>query len=166
MTTWTIRDESPADTQAIAELTRSAFSDAPHSDGTEAEIPARLRADGALDLSLVAEDAGALIGHVAFSPVTISDGSTGWYGLGPVSVLPARQAQGIGTALIRNGLARLEALGAKGCVVLGEPAFYARFGFVHDPVLSYPGPAPAYFQRLVFSGSAPAGVVSYAPAFG
>ncbi len=167
MNTIIIRPERPGDDAAIAALTAEAFRDAPHSDGSEAAIVARLRADGDLALSLVAEAGGALTGHIAFSPVCIGGNSaSGWYGLGPVSVVPARQGEGIGGALIAEGFARLQAMGAKGCVVLGDPAYYGRFGFAHDPQLIYPGPPPEYFQRIVFAGEPPAGEVRYAAAFG
>ena len=167
MTEWTVRDEAPGDEAAIAAVTAAAFRGAPHSDGSEAEIIERLRVAGDLALSLVAVDAdGAIVGHVAFSPVTISDGTPGWYGLGPVSVVPSRQGTGIGSSLIRAGLERLRSAGARGCVVLGEPAFYARFGFRHDPRLVFPGPPPEYFLRLVFAGPEPRGAVGYSRAFG
>ena len=162
---WTIREERPGDEQAITALVDAAFRDAPHSDGTEAAIVERLRADGDLALSLVAAE-GSLVGHVAFSPVTLSDGTARWYGLGPVAVSPRRQGEGIGTALVRQGLERLQAMEAGGCVVLGEPGYYGRFGFRHDPRLAFPGPPPEYFQRLVLDGEPPAGTVRYARAFG
>ena len=73
----------------------------------------------ALTLSLVAHEDGRQVGHAAFSPVTIGDGSADWCGLGPVAVLPGMQGRGVGAALIREGLARLRALGAAGCVVMG-----------------------------------------------
>ncbi len=164
---WSIRNERPGDEPAIAALTGAAFRDAPHGDGGEVAIVERLRADGDLTLSLVAENLDrAIVGHIAFSPVTISDGTPGWYGLGPMSVIPLRQRAGIGSALIREGLSRLGGIGASGCVVLGDPAYYGRFGFGHDPALTYPGPPAEYFQRLVLQGTAPAGTVRYAPAFG
>jgi predicted N-acetyltransferase YhbS len=166
VTGWRIRDERPAEAQVIAALTEAAFREAEHTDGTEGAIPAKLRESGALTVSLVADADGELVGHVALSPVALSDGSDGWYGLGPVSVIPARQGDGIGSALIREGIARLGQLGARGCVVLGEPAFYGRFGFRHDPRLVYPGPPPEYFQRIVFNGAEPQGEVSYSRAFG
>ena len=164
---WTIRDERPGDEPAIAALTAAAFHDVAHSDGSEAAIVERLRADGDLAISLVAENLDlAIVGHAAFSPVAISDGTPRWYGLGPCSVIPLRQRAGIGSALIEEGLERLRQVGAGGCVVLGDPAYYRRFGFEHDPALAYPGPPPAYFQRLLLSGLVPRGIVSYAPAFG
>jgi putative acetyltransferase len=114
----------------------------------------------------VAQDAGRIAGHIAFSPVTIADGSAHWFGLGPASVWPDLHGQGIGSALIRRGIADLQAQGAKGIVLLGSPDYYGRFGFEHDPALTYPGPPPEYFQRLVLAGPAPCGAVTYAHAFG
>lgn len=162
-----IRPEQAGDHAAIGAVITAAFAGAPHSDGTEAALVERLRGDDDLTVSLVAQDSdGTIIGHVAFSPVTIADGTPGWYGLGPVSVAPAWQGKGIGTALIREGFARLGERGAQGCVVLGDPGYYGRFGFTHDPRLAYPGPPPAYFQRVVLQGPTPTGDVRYAPAFG
>jgi putative acetyltransferase len=161
-----IRDERHEDTDAIRTLTRAAFLDAPHSAGTEAAIVDALRDAGALAISLVAVEKGAVVGHVAFSAVTIDGQPQGWFGLGPVSVEPSRQRAGVGRALIREGLGRLRAMGAGGCVVLGEPAYYGRFGFVSDPALTYPGVPPEYFQCLVLSGDHPSGVVAYHAGFG
>ena len=116
---------------------------------------------GALTISLVAIEADNLVGHVAFSPVVITQAIGNWYGLGPVSVRPDRRRRGVGAALIRNGLERLVALNAAGCVVLGEPGYYGRFGFESDAELYY-GEAPrSYFQRLIFHGSSPKGEVTY-----
>lgn len=161
-----IRDERDEDAAAIGEITAAAFAKAPHSCGTEARIVEALRRAGALTVSLVATpDDGRIVGHVAFSPVRI-DGTAGrWYGLGPVSVAPELQRQGIGGALIREGLDRLAALNADGCVLLGDPAYYGRFGFVSDPALTYGGVSSPYFQRLVLKGEPPKGDVSYHPAF-
>ena len=165
--TVTVRPETAGDEPAIHALTDAAFHGVPHSDGSEAEIVDRLRAAGALALSLVAENADlAIVGHVAFSRVTISDGSTDWYGLGPVSVIPTVQRTGIGVQLIEAGIEVLRRGGACGIVLLGDPAYYRRFGFANDPVLRYPGPPTHYFQRLILSGDAPCGTVRYAPAFG
>lgn len=167
MRPWLVRDERPGDEPAIAALTEAAFRDAPHSDGTEAAIVERLRANGDLALSLVLVNGDeAIIGHAAFSPVTISDGTPGWYGLGPVSVIPLRQRVGIGSMLIEKGLEGLRERGAGGCVVLGDPGYYSRFGFRHDPSLTYPGAPAEYFQALLLAGPMPEGRVSYAAAFG
>lgn len=161
-----IRAEAAGDAPTIYKLTQAAFRDMPFSDGDEQELVERLRAGGDLALSLVAEDAARIVGHIAFSPVTISDGTPGWVGLGPVSVWPDLHGQGIGGALVRRGIAEMSALGAKGIVLLGSPDYYSRFGFVHDPQLSYPGPPAEYFQCLLIDGPMPQGNVRYAPAFG
>lgn len=159
-----IRPEEAADMAAIHALTQLAFTDMPFSEGDEADLVDQLRKDGDLALSFVAED-DSIVGHIAFSEVTISDGATGWYGLGPVSVTPLRQGEGIGSALILHGLATLRAMGANGCILLGNPDYYGRFGFVADPALVYPGPPAKYFQSLVLNGPMPSGEVTYPPAF-
>lgn len=165
--TFALRPEQAGDEAAIHALTEAAFRPMLFSDGSEPRIVDGLRADGDLALSLVALNMDrAIVGHVAFSPVTIDGAEMGWFGLGPVSVIPTRQRTGIGTMLIERGLAELRQDGAQGCVVLGDPGYYRRFGFVHDPALCYPGPPAEYFQRLVLAGPAPSGVVRYAPAFG
>ncbi|NSX13734.1 N-acetyltransferase [Cupriavidus taiwanensis] len=160
-----IRPEVPTDADAIARLTTAAFLAAPHASQTEAFIVNALRRAGQLTGSLVAQDGEALVGHVAVSPVTVSSGAAGWYGLGPVSVVPPRQGQGIGAQLVRAALDALRRQGAAGCVVLGEPAYYGRFGFAAQPGLVLPGVPPQYFQALAFGGACPAGTVSYHDAF-
>ena len=160
-----IRSEQPGDIAAIRSLTTAAFADLPYSSHTEAAIIDALRGAGALTLSLVAAEGVELLGHAAFSPVLIDGEDRGWYGLGPVSVRPGRQRHGIGQALIRAGLAMLQDRGAAGCVVLGEPGYYGRFGFESDPGLRYADVPAEYFQRLVFHGPPPAGTVTYHPAF-
>jgi putative acetyltransferase len=161
----TIRGGAADDAAAIRRVTDAAFAGAEHASGTEGAIVDALRAEGTLTLSLVAATDGAVIGHVAFSPVTVGGDDVGWFGLGPVSVLPGRQRQGIGAALIREGLARLRANGVAGCVVLGDPAFYRRFGFAHDPGLRFEGAPAEYFLRLPFTRPVPSGAVAYRPAF-
>jgi putative acetyltransferase len=160
-----IRPERPEDAAAIRALTDAAFAGMPFSNQTEARVIDGLRAAGALTLSLVATEADAIIWHVAFSPVTVNGQAVGWYGLGPVSVWPARQRRGVGQALIREGLEQLRALGAGGCVLLGDPAYYRRFGFESDPELYAVGVPPGAFQRLTLAGARPKGQVSFHPAF-
>lgn len=161
-----IRPEQPGDEAIIHRLTEVAFRDMPFSQGDEQHLVDALRADGDLALSLVAEDADRIVGHIAFSRVAISDGTQDWYDLGPVSVWPELHHRGIGSALIRRGIADLRERGAAGIVLLGSPQFYARFGFVHKPQLQYPGPPPEYFQCLVLADELPAGRVRYPRAFG
>lgn len=88
---YTIRREKPSDINAIDQVTKAAFASAAYSSGTESFIIKALRANGQLTISLVAEEEGVVIGHVAISPVAISSGDEGWFGLGPVSVVPSRQ---------------------------------------------------------------------------
>lgn len=161
----TIRPERPGDEEAVRGVTLAAFAGHPHSDQTEHLIVERLRRSGTLALSLVADEDGAITGHVAFSPVRIGLTSEGWYGLAPLSVAPARQNRGIGTHLVREGLARLRAAGAAGCVVLGEPAYYGRFGFAPDPAITLQGPPAEYFQALPFGPDRPEGETRFGDAF-
>lgn len=160
-----IRQEVAADADAIERLTIAAFLEAPHTDHNEQRIIRALREAGALRHSLVAERDGVMVGHLCFSSVTISDGSEGWFGLGPIAVLPEYQGQGIGAALMRAGLAALEAEGAAGCVVLGDPDFYARFGFVADASLVLPGVPAEYFMARRFHDEQARGEVRYHAAF-
>ncbi len=160
-----IRIETPADVAAIDAVTVAAFLDTPHAAHTEQFIVKALRGAGKLAVSLVAEDAGAVIGHVALSPVVISDGSQGWYGLGPISVLPDRQRQEIGSRLMLAALDALREIGAVGCALVGDPHFYARFGFRLESALILPEVPPEYFQAILLRGPMPAGTVAFDPAF-
>ena len=160
-----IRSETDADVSAITEVTVAAFKTLEISNHTEQFIVAALRAARALTLSLVAEVEGRVIGHIAFSPVTISDGTRNWYGLGPVSVLPAYQRQGVGKALIGEGLARLRAMGAQGCCLVGHPDYYRKFGFINMPGLVLEGVPQEVFFALSFDGQAPQGTVTFHEAF-
>lgn len=160
-----IRDELPADEAAIATLIAAAFRDMPYSNQTEAFIMAALRRAGALAVSLVAEEAGAIVGQAAFSPVEIDGRPTDWYGLGPIAVVPERQRAGIGSALVEEGLGRLHRLSASGCVLVGDPAYYRRFGFHNDPRLTLDGVPPAVFMILPLGKTVPAGTVAFHPAF-
>jgi putative acetyltransferase len=155
----------PADEAAIASVITAAFLEAEHSGGNEADIVEALREASSLTLSLVATEDATIVGHVAFSPVTVDGRSEGWFGLGPVAVVPDRQRQGIGGALIEAGLRELRAQGSRGCVVLGDPAYYRRFGFRADPNLRLAGAPVGYFQRLPFKEQPCGGLVNYHPAF-
>lgn len=161
-----IREESVADIQPITEVTVAAFATMEISQHTEQFVVMALREAGALTISLVADVAGRPVGHIAFSPVTISDGTPHWYGLGPVSVLPEHQGQGIGGALIEAGLARLRDLGAAGCCLVGHPGYYPRFGFANLPGLVHEGVSPEVFMSLALDGPAPHGTVTFHPGFG
>lgn len=160
-----IRNESESDFEAISAVTKAAFENHPHSNHTEQYIVNALRTAKALTVSLVAEIGGKVVGHIAFSPVTISDGSQNWYGLGPVSVLPEFQKQGIGKSLIHEGLSLLKALGAKGCVLVGNPKYYERFGFKNLPDLILDGVPQEYFLALSLEKNEARGVVVFHQGF-
>jgi predicted N-acetyltransferase YhbS len=160
-----IRPERPEDADSIHAVTIGAFMDAPHTSHTEQFVVRELRRANQLAVSLVAAFGGQVVGHVAVSPVTISDGTGDWFGLGPVSVVPQHQRRGLGSRLVREALVRLRALGGRGCVLVGEPAYYGRFGFRAEPGLVLPGIPPHYFQALCLAGPMPAGLVTFHPAF-
>ena len=160
-----IRSERDADASAIAEVTAAAFETLEISNQTEQFIIEALRAAGALKLSLVAELDGRVIGHIAFSPVAISDGTATWYGLGPVSVPPELQRQGVGKALIQEGLSRLKDMGAGGCCLVGHPEYYVKFGFQNMPGLVLEGVPPEVFFGLSLDGRVPQGSVAFHEAF-
>jgi putative acetyltransferase len=132
-----IRNETAADAPAIKAVTIAAFMNAPR----------------------------AVIGHVAVSPVSISNGASGWFGLGPISVLPEHQRRRVGSRLMHEALRILREHGAGGCVVLGEPEYCSRFGFQADPNLILPDVPPEYFQAISLDSSRPHGTVSYHQAF-
>ena len=161
-----IRDDTDADSSAITAVTIAAFKTLEISNQTEQYIIEALRAAKALTVSLVADLDGRVIGHIAFSPVTMSDGSRNWYGLGPVSVWPDLQRQGVGKALISEGLSRLKALDAQGCCLVGHPGYYKQFGFENVPGLVHEGVPPEVFFALSFAGHTPQGHVSFHEAFG
>ncbi len=161
----TIRNEQPADVDTIACVTKAAFESEQFASHTEQFIINGLRHANQLVVSLVALYEGTIVGHIALSPVSISSGELGWYGLGPVSVLPQWQGQGVGTQLISSGLAQLQRMDARGCVVLGSPDFYGRFGFKASSTLLYADAPARYFQALSFVGEIPLGQVLFHQAF-
>ncbi|WP_395243159.1 GNAT family N-acetyltransferase [Agromyces sp. MMS24-K17] len=166
-----IRTERVTDAVAIHALTEAAFAPMPFASGTEAEIVGALRARGELTRSLVAQLDGAvgtgaggeIVGHVAFSPVTIDGHPGGWLGLGPVSVRADLQRNGIGRALIEAGLRDLEAAGATGCALIGNPAIFRRLGFTGGTRLRYGDLDPALVQWVSFTGEEPVGELRFAP---
>ncbi len=163
-----IRAERPADTAAIRAVNIEAFGRA-----LEADLIDSLRVSGVSILSLVAESGAEIVGHILFTPVRVDDGSGGWpaAALGPMAVRPDRQQQGIGSALVRNGLEICARQGDEIVFVLGHPAFYPRFGFKPAAPLGllweHPVPEPV-FMVLELAGGALAGrtgIVRYHPAF-
>lgn len=162
---WIIRAETDADVTAITEVTVAAFKSLEISGHTEQFIVETLRATNALSVSLVAEIDGRVLGHIAFSPLTISDGTQNWFGLGPVSVLPELQRQGIGKALIQEGLSRLKEMNASGCCLVGHPDYYRKFGFRNVSNLVCEGVPQEVFFALSFDGRIPHGIVTFHEAF-
>ncbi|OTG81160.1 GNAT family N-acetyltransferase [Acinetobacter sp. ANC 4648] len=160
-----IRSEQQDDIAAIFNLTKRAFENVEHSNHTEQFIVNALRAANALTISLVAEYRHEIVGHVAISPITISSGAQNWYGLGPISVAPEYQNQGIGSALMTQVLDQLKYMDAAGCVVLGDPQYYSKFGFKVISGLILSGVPLEYFQALAFKECPPQGEVKYHPAF-
>lgn len=162
---FSIREARPDDYAAIFDLTQRAFAPTPYASGTEGHIVLALRDDGDLTISLVAVAADQIIGHVAFSPATVGETNGAWYALGPVSVAPEQQKTGIGNRLITAGLDHLRGLAASGCVLIGSPSYYGRFGFTRYDGLTY-GTVPAeYVQGLAFTSMSPVGEITFAPGF-
>jgi putative acetyltransferase len=160
-----IRRETQSDVEAIFAITKAAFENHPYSNNTEQFIIKALRAAKALTVSLVAEVDEEIVGHITFSPVSFSDGSENWYGLGPVSVKPVCQKQGIGTKLIHEGISLLKDLGAEGCVLVGDPNYYGRFGFKSPDGLIHEGVPQENFLALSFGDRTPTGTVEFHQAF-
>jgi putative acetyltransferase len=160
-----IRDERTDDQPSIHDLTRRAFAPMSFAAGDEQDLIDALRARGGLTLSLVAELDGKVVGHVAFSAASAEDGSGGWHALDPISVEPELQRRGIGKSLIAEGVARLRGLNAAGCILVGNPAYYQRFGFRPFPHLA-PETEPAeYFMILPMAVAEPKSKMQFHPAF-
>ncbi len=160
-----VRPETTDDVDAISAVTIAAFKTLDVSNQTEQYLVAGLRKAGALTVSLVAEIDGRIVGHIAFSPVKISDGTRNWYGMGPVSVLPEYQKQDIGKSLVREGLRRVKELGGAGCALVGHPDYYKKFGFSNPAQLVHEGVPPEAFMVLPLSGEVPQGTVDFHEAF-
>jgi len=160
-----IRNEKPSDRASVCKLIASAFKGKPYAQGDEQDLLDKLEKANALVLSLVAIEDNTVIGQVAFSPAQNSNNSGTWYALGPVAVTPARQGEGIGARLIETGLAELKQKGASGCILVGDPAYYSRFGFELTPGCCPEGEPEAYFMVKSFSDQMPIGKFSFHPAF-
>ncbi|MEO1220067.1 MAG: N-acetyltransferase [Pseudomonadota bacterium] len=161
----TIRPEASGDEETIHALTEAAFKDMPFSDGDEQHVVDRLRKDADLTLSLVAEDSERIVGHIAFSPVTISDAPRNKRPAYAAMVELGPHRDGPQPVPVFRAIAEMRVHGAKGIVLLGSNEYYPRFGFEHFPQLAYPGPPPEYFQALLFEGKMPSGKVDFAPGF-
>ena len=160
-----IRPEVEADPPAIFDLTRRAFAPMRFAAGDEQALIRILRDLGALSLSLVAEHQGEVVGHVALSPVTHESGEAGWFGLGPISVEPALQRQGVGGALIAEARRWLSDQAARGCILTGDPNYYPRHGFLPAPQHAPEAEPPEYLMVLSLAGTLPAGRFCFHPAF-
>jgi len=162
----TIRPEARGDHAAIGDLIRVAFAEMPYADGDEAELVETLRREKAISVSLVAELDDVVVGQIVFSPALASDGGEGWYALGPVAVDPAHQRTGIGSKLVRAGLQAIMQLGANGCILVGDPVYYTRFGFRLSPSNAPVGEAAEFFMvKLLGHQQHPSGPISFHWAF-
>lgn len=159
-----IRNETAADIPAIGPLVTAAFRLLAQSSGTEASLVEALRADRALVLSLVAEDQGEVVGYLAASPAKVGR-QDGWTLIGPLAVLPSRHGQGVGTALMAEALRRLRSTG-RGAALVGDPAYYGRFGFSALSGIGVAGCPPEVVLALPFDGGQDRGELIHHPAFG
>lgn len=160
-----IHPETASEIDDICKINVEAFRDHPISRQTEHLIVAALRDSAALEVSLVAVSEGRTVGHIAFSKAGVGDSGSDWFLLGPVAVLPDVQGRGIGSALVESGLAELRTRNASGCVLVGDPGFYCRFGFSTFPGLSYSGVPHEYVLGLPFTEAQPSGAIVANKAF-
>lgn len=160
-----IRPESESDYAAIYQLTEEAFKGKPYAGGDEQDLIDALRAIRALSVSLVATDDSVVVGQITFSPATITSRLGTWFALGPVSVSPERQGEGIGGELIEAGIKRIKAMGAWGCILTGDPRYYSRHGFEmaqqHCPV----NEPSEYFMLRLLGNKQPQGIFEFHEAF-
>lgn len=160
----TVRDERPEDLAAIRAVNDAAF-DQP----LEGHIVDELRRHGAIRLSLVAEVAGRVVGHILFSPVSCA-GAQG-LGLGPMAVTPEYQRRGVGSALMEAALVRLREAGWPFIVVLGHHEYYTRFGFVpasrHGLRCEWDVPDDTFMVHVIDppATAGAAGLIRYRPEF-
>lgn len=164
-----VRPEQPEDYDAVRRVNEAAFGQP-----DEADLVDRLRGEVPGYLGLVAVEGEAVVGHIAFTPVTVETSPAGAdvRGLAPMAVLPARQRAGVGRALVRAGLDRCRVDGATAVVVLGHPSYYPLFGFRPAGEVGlrseYDAPPEAFLVRALVPGGLKglAGTVRYAAAFG
>ncbi len=163
-----IRDEEGKDRAAVRELVSAEFDT-----GGEADLVEALRAEADPWISLVAEEDGAIIGHVMFSPVTVDEHpDEKLMGMAPLAVLYGHQNRGVGSKLVRAGLERCRELGFRGVVVVGHPDYYPRFGFApaarYGLTCEYDVPESAFLALELEPGAlaGTAGTVRYHAAFG
>ena len=161
----TVRPETPDDHAAIERIHVEAFANHPYSHQTEHLIVNALRAAGVLTVSLVAEMDGEVVGHIAFSPGKLDSRDCPWFVLGPIGVLPRCQRRGIGKALIQEGLKAIQALGADGCILVGNPAYYTPLGFASNPALTMEHVPTENLMYLALGPRVPSGQVEHHPAF-
>jgi putative acetyltransferase len=160
-----IRPEETADAGGIESVTLAAFAHHPFSHQTEQFIVRELRLARVLTLSMVAVMNGNIVGHIAYSPVSFEDGTPGWLGVGPLSVAPKLQRQGIGKALVERSLEIIRARAIHGCVLVGPSEYYNRFGFQAVGDIVHPGVPPQYVLSLLLAGPQPRGIVTFHKAF-
>jgi len=160
-----IREERTEDHSAISDVTKAAFEKMEISNQTEHIVIDELRKAYSLTISLVADLNGKIVGHIAFSPVVMNDCTEDWYGLDPVSVHPDFQRNGVGKALIQEGLVQLKKLDPKGCCLVGHPEYYRQFGFENVEGLIHEGIPQEVFFVLSIDGNIPQGTVKFHEAF-
>jgi len=164
-----IRPETRDDDLLIDVIQYAAFRNHPrHESGaepTEHRIVRALRDAGALTLSLLIEERGEAVGHIALSPAAVGREASGWHLLGPVGVLPGHQGRGLGTALVRAAVRQMKTRDALGIVLVGDPGFYGRFGFTQVPGLAWPGVPDQYVLALPLADRRPVGDIACHSAF-
>jgi putative acetyltransferase len=165
LTNMLIRPEELRDHGAIYDVTKRAFAPMPYAGGNEQDLINILRNVGALSLSLVAEQHGKVVGHVALSPVAHESGVEGWFGLGPISVEPALQRMGVGGLLIQEAKSWMNARKARGCILVGNTKYYCRHGFIPSAANAPENEPAEYFMVLPLDNTIPAGRFSFHPAF-
>lgn len=165
MMKYSIRPEVNGEEQAIRDLTGRAFAPMPFADETDQELPGRFRRAGKLRLSLVAQSGTEIVGHVALTQAIHHSSADNWFALGPISVEPAWQRQGIGTAMIAEVRRWLVANGAAGCILVGDTNYYSRHGFMLASEHCPHNEPPEHFMVLKLKGAIPSGRFAFDPLF-